>query len=168
MWLSLLFPLLFFSEPQTTVETVSVQFELPRMERGQYFRPYVALWLETEDREGVRTILVWHEKSDWLKDLRQWWRKLGRHGEPPYDGVSGATRTPGRYQTTWKAVDGNHQPIAAGTYYLHLEAAREEGDREFLRQKIVLGAGRPQTYQLQGESELGRFEIQISGETDEL
>lgn len=143
---------------QTTV--IEMELQLPELDVRPYHRPYVAVWLETLDRKGVHTILVWHEQDDWLKDMRQWWRKLGRSGAPPYDGVSGATRKPGMYRLSWDGLDASGNAVAAGRYFLNVEAAREDGGREFLRQEIELGAG-GQTFTLQGEHELGTVKIRV-------
>lgn len=135
--------------------------QLPKLEVRPYHRPYVAIWIETLDREGVHTIAVWHEQDDWLKDMRQWWRKLGRSGKPPYDGVSGATRKAGSYRVVWDGLDAQGKRIVGGEYYLNIEVAREEGGREVLRQKITLGGDQPQSFGLVGQHEIGIVDITV-------
>lgn len=139
---------------------VKIDIEIPDLKVSPYHRPYVAIWLETESREGVTTIAVWHEKDEWLKDLRQWWRKCGRY--EGVDGVSGATRKPGQYSLTWDGKNPAGESIQPGTYYLNFESAREEGGREFLRQKIELRGG-PQSFEIQGTSELGLVKVELRG-----
>jgi len=146
-----------------TVDVLEIQIEIPALEVSPYHRPYVAIWLEDEARNGVKTIAVWHEGAEWLKDMRQWWRRLGRDGEPPYDGVSGATRRPGRYVVSWR----NDLALPAGTYYLNVEAAREQGGRDYLRQKIEIGSGRGQRYEAKGDLELKTVTILVNGGPDE-
>src|SRR5690606_33055924 len=58
-------------------DELDIQIEIPAIDASPYHRPYVAIWLETTEREGVETIAVWHEQEEWLRDMRQWWRKLG-------------------------------------------------------------------------------------------
>lgn len=145
-------------------ERITMDLELPALDVRPYHKPYVAVWLETPDRLGIRTVSVWHEKDEWLKDMRQWWRKLGRTSEPPFDGASGATRKPGRHKIQWTVRDSAGKPLPPGTYFLHIEAAREAGGREFLRQKIELGGSEPQTYTLTGETELGAVTITVDKE----
>ncbi len=153
---------LLFSGPPETVEKVTLELELPSLDVRPYHRPYVAIWLETTGRDGVQTIAVWHEGDKWLKDLRQWWRKLGRDSQPPYDGMSGATRKPGTYTINWDVKDKEGNPLPHGEYSLNIEAVREEGGRDFLKQKLLMGAGKSQHFTLAGEGELGKIEIKIN------
>lgn len=150
--------LLAFGQP---AQEIRIELEIPKLDASPYHKPYVAVWLETTERKGMQTLAVWHEKEDWLKDMRQWWRKLGR-GNTAYDSVSGATRKPGKHTITWKAVDGDGKPLPAGTYYLNVEAAREQGGRDFLRQKIEIDNTGHQ-YTLEGDLELGTIIISING-----
>lgn len=145
-----------------SAQQMTIKFEIPALDVSPYHRPYVAIWLETPKRKGVHTIAVWYEKDDWLKDLRQWWRKLGRKDAAAYDATSGATRKPGSYKVHWNGLDQNQQPITAGEYFLNLEASREAGGRDFVRQKIRWGEpGEPQQFELQGDLELGNIQIII-------
>ena len=66
------------------------------------------------------------------RDLRSWWRRGGSALELPIDGVSGATRKPGRYQEV-KTVD-----LPLGNYTLNIEAVREVGGREHLKFRLHL------------------------------
>jgi hypothetical protein len=142
-------------------ESINIDLTLPTLEVSPYHRPYVAVWLETTDRRGIETIAAWYEKDDWLKDMRQWWRKLGKSNPKRYDAVSGATRKPGKHHIQWTVIDSQGKPIPKGEYYLCLEAAREAGGRDFLRQKITLGNRETQTYSLNGDIELGEINITI-------
>ena len=142
-------------------ETVEITVTVPEIDTNPYHRPYVAVWVETMEREGVHTIAVWHEQEEWLRDMRQWWRKLGRKKQPSYDAVTGATRKPGRYSVNWDLKDAEGKTIPAGEYYISVEAAREEGGRGYFRQKVVLGENKKQEYSLPGEIELGEVAIKI-------
>ncbi|CAM2069195.1 DUF2271 domain-containing protein [Sulfidibacter corallicola] len=160
---SCLLLLVLLGSPAPAAEGVRVEIVIPQLDARPYHRPYVAIWLETTERKGVHTLAVWHEQDEWLKDMRQWWRKLGRSKEPPYDAVSGATRKPGSYRVLWNGLDAEGRPLPAGEYYLNVEAAREEGGRDFLRQKVVLGGDKPQHYTLTGRGEIGEVHIEIDG-----
>ncbi|GGZ96879.1 hypothetical protein GCM10008090_01400 [Arenicella chitinivorans] len=140
-----------------SAESISLSVTVPELEVDPYHRPYVAVWLETPQRKGVEVISVWYEQDEWLKDLRQWWRKLGRADATAYQGVTGATRKPGTYTYEWQVPEG----ITAGDYVLCFEASREAGGRDFLRQTVYLGAGTPQAYQLTGNYEFGEIAISI-------
>lgn len=142
-------------------ETVSINITVPVINEQPYHRPYMAVWVETPERVGVHTIAVWHKKKRWLKDMRQWWRKLGREDAAEYDSVTKATPKPGSYQLSWDGMDTNGKQLAAGDYYLCFEAAREDGSRNFTRQKVKLGSGTTQAYTLAAKAELGLIKINI-------
>ncbi|PCI58685.1 MAG: hypothetical protein COB34_04705 [Methylophilaceae bacterium] len=142
-------------------ETVTVNVTVPIINEEPYHRPYMAVWIETPERIGVKTLAVWHEKKKWLKDLRQWWRKLGRENSAHYDAVTKATPKPGDYQLEWNGKDTAGNPLAAGYYFVCIEAAREDGGRDFIKQKIQLGMHTPQTYVLDAKPEIGPIRIHI-------
>jgi len=143
-------------------QTINMTVEIPKITSNPYHKPYVAIWLETPKREGVHTFAFWKEQPDWFKDLRQWWRKIGRKRSPNYDAVTGATRKPGVYHFIWhgQLVDGQRLP--PGEYILHFESVREQGSREYIRQKIYYGQNRIQHYELQGKTELGKIVISVN------
>lgn len=142
-------------------EKIEIELMVPELDVPTYHQPYVAIWLETTDRKGVETLAVWQEQDIRLKDIRQWWRKIGRNGEPSYDGVTGATRKPGAYQVVWDSEQSQAE-IPAGEYYLCLEAAREAGGRDFFKQKIQLGADEAQQFRIPGKLELGDIQLTIT------
>lgn len=143
---------------------LSIELEIPALKVNPYHRPYVAVWLETTDRKAIATLAVWHEKDTWLKDLRQWWRKVGRAGVEKIDAVTGATRKPGRYTIHWDGKDAGGNVVPSGDYLLNIEAAREEGDRSYLRRKITLGA--QATLSLPAENEINVPGIAIHSLTE--
>ncbi len=107
---------------------LSVSVEIPRLSVAAYHRPYVAVWIERPDNTAVRTLAVWYEVSnvaegeDWLKDMRTWWRRGGRALSMPMDGVSSATKAPGRHTV---AVPGARlSNLPAGDFVRVVEAAR--------------------------------------------
>ncbi|QTC91438.1 DUF2271 domain-containing protein [Brevundimonas goettingensis] len=145
---------------------LTVTIEVPRLPVAAYHRPYVAVWIENPaDQAAVRTLAVWYEQvkpdnegQTWLKDLRTWWRKGGRAMRMPADGVSGATRAPGRQTITIPAA--RLSGVAAGQYNLVVEAAREQGGREVVRVPFRWGA--PNTGRVAGTSELGAVSVAVS------
>lgn len=168
-------------------EELTITINQPELDANPYHRPYVAVWLETSKRQGVVTLALWREQSDWLKDLRQWWRKLGRAGysngvyrvekydstakisqsidsgyqSTELDGSTGATRKPGVYTLNFDTEEISSE-LPAGEYYLNVESSREEGGRDFIRQKIQLGSGEPQQYDDSGSFEMGTVKILIT------
>ena len=64
---------------------LNLKLEIPRLDVAEYHRPYVAVWVENQDQSTAAQLAVWYQtdtkKEDgtqWLKDLRQWWRRGGR------------------------------------------------------------------------------------------
>lgn len=146
---------------------IQVELELPALQVDPYFKPYVAVWLETPKRDYVATLCVWYNESKkegggtkWLKDILQWWRKSGSRTFPEIDGTSGATKRPGNYRILWDGKDSRGDKVPNGDYFLNFEAVREDGGREFKRQAITLG--QQKTIELSGASELKKISIQLN------
>ena len=143
---------------------LNVSIEIPRLSVAAYHRPYVAVWIERPDNTAVRTLAVWYEVSnvaegkDWLKDMRTWWRRGGRSLDLPADGVSSATKAPGRHSV---AVPGARlSGLTAGDYVLVVEAARELGGREAVRVPFRWGAAN--TARASGANELGAVSVTVT------
>lgn len=146
---------------------LSVSIELPRINTSAYHRPYVAVWIEKPDQSAVQTLAVWYhpgsrnsqgDGTDWLKDLRAWWRKGGRAMSLPADGVSGPTKAPGRHAVNVPGARLRNLP--AGQYTLVVEAAREMGGRETVRVPFRWGAAN--TAAGAGSSELGAVRVAVT------
>lgn len=144
---------------------LTVSIEIPTLPVAAYHRPYVAVWIEQPEQTAVRTLAVWYdvnkargEGKDWLKDLRTWWRKGGRALTLPADGVSSATRAPGRQTLNVPAARLSRLP--AGSYTLVVEAAREQGGRETVRVPFQWGTAGTTTDT--GSNELGAVRVTVN------
>ncbi|CAN7283426.1 DUF2271 domain-containing protein [Brevundimonas sp. LjRoot202] len=143
---------------------LTVSVEIPRLSVAAYHRPYVAVWIERPDNTAVRTLAVWYEVAntaegkDWLKDMRTWWRRGGRSLALPADGVSSATKAPGRHTVTVRGARLSNLP--AGDYVMVVEAARELGGRESVR--IPFRWGAPNTARAAGSNELGAVSVTVT------
>jgi hypothetical protein len=143
---------------------ITVSVEVPRLSVAAYHRPYVAVWIERPDNTAVRTLAVWYEVSnvaegkDWLKDMRTWWRRGGRSLSLPMDGVSSATKAPGRHAVTVPAA--RLRDLPAGNYVMVVEAARELGGREAVRVPFRWGAAN--TARATGSTELGAVSVAVT------
>lgn len=131
-----------------------ITLELPQIETSQYHRPYVAVWVEDAQQQPVKLIALWVEKPDWLKDLRRFWRKIGRSNTALVDAVSGATQKPGHYKLHWDGKDDQGQMLATGNYTLFVEAAREQGGRSLAKHAFQLPATHG-VIEIEAEGELG-------------
>ncbi len=151
---------------QAAAADLTVTVEIPRLEVAEYHRPYVAIWLENKAAKSVTNLAVWYdfkmkddEGTKWLKDMRQWWRSSGRDLKMPVDGITGATRAPGRHTVTFKGGEGALNGLPAGKYELLVEAAREVGGRELLRIPVEWPPGTPTDGTAEGKHELGPVKV---------
>jgi hypothetical protein len=117
-----------------------IEIELPRIPVAEYHRPYVAGWIEDGQGRPVAPMLVWYDvkkREDggkrWLPEMRTWWRRAGRAMTLPANGITGATRAPGRNVIALPAGGSPLSSLPAGQYSFAVEAAREAGGREVVR-----------------------------------
>lgn len=139
-----------------------INVEIPRLSVAEYHKPYVAMWVERADQSFAANLAVWYDVkkqnnggTEWLKDMRQWWRKSGRELQMPVDGVSGATRAPGQHELKFAANAAPLSSLQPGQYQLVIEAAREVGGRELLRIPFEWPAKKAEEFKAQGQHELG-------------
>ncbi|SEB02905.1 DUF2271 domain-containing protein [Alkalimonas amylolytica] len=147
--------------PASKAQELTISLELPVIETAQYYRPYVAVWVEDDAQQSVRLIALWRKEPDWLKDIRRFWRKIGRSETELVDARTGATRTPGRYQLSWDGLDDAGKPLPAGEYTVFVEASREQGGRSLQRQSFQWG-GTAQHYTQEAMPELGELKITLN------
>ncbi len=147
---------------------IKLHLEIPRLDVAEYHRPYVAMWLEKPDQAFVANLAVWYdlklkdkEGNKWLKDMRQWWRKSGRNLEMPVDGISGATRAPGKHTLSFSNATAPLKQLPAGEYHLVVEAAREVGGRELARIPLQWPPQKAITLKETGSHELGQITVEM-------
>lgn len=153
--------------PAAAAADLVLQVDLPKQPVAEYHRPYVAVWLERADQTPVGTLATWYEtdRGDhgerYLKELRQWWRKLGREQSFPIDGVTGPTRPAGLQRISFKDGAGPLANLPPGDYAVVIEAAREVGGRESVRLPFAWPARKGQTVRAAGASELGAASLTV-------
>jgi len=135
--MSLLLSLSGVSSVSEAATELKLDLNLPA-QSGEYHNPYVAVWIENERGQSVRTLVLWREGAKWLKDIRRWWRKVGRKDEAIVDAMTSATRPAGNYQLKFKALDDQLQPLKYGNYVLRIEIVRENGGRSMTMQPFTL------------------------------
>ena len=86
----------------STPTTLNIELTL-KQQLGEYHPPYVASWIENSQGKPVRTLLLWREQAKWLKDIRRWWRKVGKKDAELVDGITSATRITGKYPLSFLA-----------------------------------------------------------------
>jgi hypothetical protein len=127
---------------------VQISIDLPQASLAEYHRPYVAGWIETAAGQPAGAdggaVFVWYDQrkpnnggAKWLSDLRTWWRKSGRTLNLPMDGLSGATRAPGRQTLTLESGASAFKTLPPGAYQFVVEAARENGGHSLVKAPFV-------------------------------
>lgn len=141
---------------------VVVNVELARMEGQRYRRPYVAVWVEDKDKFPIRTVALWLEKDRWLPELKGWYRddrlRLLAEGNEIVTTVSSATRPPGKYTLKWDGKDAKGALVKPGKYTICIEASREHGSYQILRQEIDVTTA-PKQFPLTGGTEIASASI---------
>jgi hypothetical protein len=150
---------------------LTVSVEVPTLDVAEYHKPYVSVWIENEKGEST-SLAVWYQleergqKSDkgeeWLKDMRQWWRRIGRDTDMPVDGVSGATRAPGKHTVTFAEGKAPLGKLKSGNYVLMVEAAREVGGREVVKVPFTWPAKTTAEQSAKGSKELGEVKLTVT------
>lgn len=141
--------------------TVQLEINRPANEARGYRRPYVAVWIEDKDEFPVKTLALWLQTTGkglrWLPDLKRWSKidKLRMLVDETdlVRTVSAATRSPGKYKLVWDGKDDGGKPIAQGKYTLMIEAAREHGTYQIIKEEITIGE-KPFSVTLKGNIEI--------------
>lgn len=157
------------SQAHAQTSDITLEIEIPQLEVAEYHRPYVAAWIEGEDKQLISDVLVWYQTEvrnpggehgdhgeKWLKDLRKWWRISGRNLNLPIDGLSSPTRPPGKHQIN---LTETIKKLPQGSYKLHVEAAREVGGRELLAIPFTWDGTTLKAEPVKGSTELGAITL---------
>lgn len=155
--------------PLASAAGLTVDVELPRIDTAEYHRPYVAVWIERPDHSVAANLSVWYDHDmrnnegiKWLKDMRQWWRRGGRALDMPLDGVTMATRAPGRHSFAYTDGSAPLGTLAAGKYRLIVEASREHGGRELVEVPFVWPPAQAVRAESSGTHELGHVAVTLT------
>ena len=129
-----------------------ISFTYTQVGAGKNERPYVAVWIENAAGELAETVALWYQQERrgerWLDHMDRWWEvdqsRIVGGGIDDSAAISSATRDPGSYAVAWDgAIDGNAaQP---GSYFVCIEAAREEGPYSLIREPLTLSGTLTQT-----------------------
>lgn len=102
---------------------------------GYARRPYVAIWIEDENNNPIRRIALWYRKPRWLVDLR-YWSSGSRNADFNISSITGATRGAGKYSLVWDGKNDAGQYVNQGNYTVVIEAAREHGSYQLMKQSM--------------------------------
>ncbi|MFT3802673.1 MAG: DUF2271 domain-containing protein [Burkholderiaceae bacterium] len=157
-----------FAAPAASAAELALSVEIPRLNVAEYHRPYVAIWIEGKDA-FAGNLAVWYdgklrnnEGTKWLKDLRQWWRRSGRALSLPIDGLTSATRAPGKHALKFDGASSPLKDLAPGQYRIAVESAREVGGREVVYLPFDWPPQQARSTSARGEVELGELTLQTT------
>jgi thiamine biosynthesis lipoprotein ApbE len=117
-----------------------VNLELSQIQ-GPYKRPFVAIWVQDENNNPVRTVNLWYNKPRWLHDLRAWYAANNDKYNATLNNMasfSSATRSAGKYSIKWDGKDDKGDYVKKGTYKINVEVAREHGTYQLITQEIKI------------------------------
>ncbi|WP_419806454.1 DUF2271 domain-containing protein [Terriglobus sp.] len=141
---------------------LTIKLNLPRLDDPRYRRPYVAVWIEDENKYPVRTVALWFQKPKWLDELKTWYRddrlRNLTEGTDLSRTISSATRAPGAYTLKWDGKDNEGKLVKPGKYTVCVEAAREHGGYGLSRYKMDFN-GTPQQTTLPAQPEIGTVQL---------
>ena len=147
---------------------VNLEINHPEAEKGRYRRPYVAIWVEDSEGTAVRTLALWVSMGgsgpfQWLPDLKHWYkseeeRKLAEKKDIFFT-VARPTRLPGKYKLIWDGKDNHGKQLGGGDYTMFIEAAREHGTYQSIRQNVTL-SDQPFRKDLKGNVEIRSASIE--------
>ena len=113
---------------------------------GLFRNPHVAVWIENPAGELVRTVFV--KDLDGANTMDSWYGALGRT-----ETTSSSTKPAGSNSVEWDLSDDAGGRVAAGEYYVCIEASREMGPYELVRQRVRFGR-KAATHYLRASGEL--------------
>jgi len=145
---------------------VEINFEIALIAGTRVRRPFLAVWIEDADGKPVRNLNVWFNKDRWIPDLKQWYRHYAEAFKAP-DGqfkasVSSATRSPGKYTLKWDGKDDKGADTKPGKYTIVIEAVREHGTYQVMKQEIeIKKKPSQQSINLAGNVEISAASVEL-------
>ncbi len=133
-----------------------INLEINLQKEGFVKRPYVAVWVEDENHAAVRTITLWHGSDRYLPELKSWflkYRGLYNSDKNFNSSVTSATRSAGKYTLKWDGKDDKGNELKPGKYIIKIEASREHGTYQLMRQEITWDEA-PKIINIAGNTEI--------------
>ena len=118
---------------------------------GPARNPYTSVWIEDAQGLVVRTLQVTFKSSEqrYLQELRRWFsgeqNRESAGGAKLNVAISGPTRVPGTYKIAWDGLDDGGKALAQADYFVCIEAAREHGPYQLVRDQVTVGTTAFQT-----------------------
>jgi hypothetical protein len=140
---------------------ISFSFVADAAAGGRFHNPYVAVWIEDAAGAAVRSISLNYQlgRGDkWLPDLTRWFRTA--KPTAAVETISSATKVPGAYKLAWDGMNDKKEPVALGDYFVCIEAAREKGPYQIVREQVSVGAA-PFAKPLAAKGELQDVSVEL-------
>jgi thiamine biosynthesis lipoprotein len=144
-----------------------INLEINLQKEGFVKRPYVAVWVEDENHEAVRTVALWHQADRYLPELKSWflkYRNIYTTDKSSLSTISSATRSAGKYTIKWDGKDDKGNPVKPGKYIIKIEASREHGTYQLMRQEIACDE-HPKQINLNGNIEIASASLDYRKKT---
>jgi hypothetical protein len=128
---------------------------------GRFHNPYVAVWIEDAAGAAVRSISLNYQlgRGDkWLPDLTRWFRTA--KPTAAVETISSATKVPGAYKLAWDGLNDKKVPVALGDYFVCIEASREKGPYQIVREMVSVGSA-PFAKPLSAKGELQDVAVEL-------
>ena len=144
-------------------DELAVNFTFATSDGGfRVHNPYVAVFIEDSAGSLVRTIDLSIETGRGLRyvhELQRWYRSANG-GSDLVDTISSATRIPGSYHVVWDGRNEAKALVPKGEYYVCIEAARERGPYELIRESVTI-AGAPFAKKFADSGELQGASVEL-------
>jgi hypothetical protein len=128
----------------------------------------VAIWAEDENHAPVRTICLWHGSNRYLPELKSWYLKYRERYTTDNNfssSVTSATRSAGKYTVKWDGKDDEGNFVKPGKYTIKIEASREHGTYQLMRQEIEFDE-KPKQMNLTGNIEISSASMDYRKKTN--
>ena len=136
---------------------LAIDFEIPQL-GGRALRPFIAVWIEDENKFPVRTLALWYHEDRFLTEFKAWYRadrlRLMSETTSIVRTLGGATKPPGKYSFKWDGKDQAGNYVKPGKYTVSVESSREHGTYQIDRQEMTIGS-KPQRLEFKPGAELG-------------
>jgi thiamine biosynthesis lipoprotein len=146
-----------------------INLEINLQKQGFVKRPYVAVWVEDENHAPVRTVSVWHGSDRYMPELKSWYLKYRGiyNSDKNFNrSVTSATRSAGKYTLKWDGKDDQGNFVKPGKYIIKIEASREHGTYQLMRQEIDWN-DTPQVINLTGNIEIASASLDYRKKTND-
>jgi len=140
---------------------LAINIQIAKIEGARIHSPFIAVWVEDENKKTVRNLAVWYSKPKWLNDLRSWHRGNAATyaaSAEKMSSIGSATRPAGKYTLKWDGKDDNGNLVATGKYTIYIEAAREHGTHQLMSSEMNFD-GSAQLLNLKGNVEIAAVSL---------